>query len=542
MARPISKNPACPDCGSRAVKEGKRDGSTVQRYKCKGEVIGTKCEVKPRRFTELTKNTKLEDASTHDIEIVPARASVRDDTHVFVITYAQNATDIEDNFWGSMQGLIKHRNGDLIVQRGRYSNPTRMKEHEHDLFWDARIEPYAYEGRHDLCPILTLMCDINVRPTAQYPLTGYDSISGGKSCIIGHPKLTRRDIATPQADHPKQMMTTGACTVQNYSNSGVGKKGHFHHTIGALIVEVRGGVFFARQINATKDGSFIDLNTEYLPDGTWREAPRALALSMGDWHDGFTDPDVIRATFEGPDSICGVLRPEQILWDDTLDQYSRNHHHKDNPFIAYAKQFDSVYDRGDLRCEVETACENVKHYTAQAVALAGGPVKSVVKSSNHDDALTRYVIDGNWKNDPINARFYLQTADRMLEQTEMARNGAQYPSAFGVWAAELMPDTLMLGRRGSYMIGGIECIFHGDIGPNGARGSIMNFSKIGVKTVIAHAHTAGIIGGCYQVGTSTYLDLEYARGPSSWSNTHCAIYGNGKRTLLTIIGGEWKHD
>lgn len=542
MARPRSNNPPCPDCGGRAIKEGKRDGSTVQRYKCKGEVKGTRCDqTKPRRFTELTKNTPLEEASTHEIEVVPARDNVRSDTHVFIITYAQNATDVDDNFWGSLSALREHRNADLIVQRGRYRNPTRMKEDEHDLYWDERIEPYAYEGRHDLCPILTLMCDINVRPTAQYPLTGYDSISGGKSCIIGHPKLTRRDIATPQADHPKQMMTTGACTVKNYSDSGIGKRAHFHHTIGAIIVEVRGDVFFARQINATRDGTFIDLGTEYFPDGSWQDADRALALSMGDWHDGFTDPEVIEATFNGPGSICAVLKPRQILWDDTLDQYSRNHHHKDNPFIAYAKQFDSVHERGDLMQEVAAACQSVRDYTERASEYAS-PVLSVVKSSNHDDALTRYVIDRNWKSDPLNARFYLQTADKMLAETEMAHNGAVYPSAFGVWAKELMPETLMLGRRGSYMIGDIECIFHGDMGPNGARGSIMNFSKIGVKTIIGHSHTAGIIGGCYQVGTSTYLDLEYAKGPSSWSNTHCVIYANGKRSLLTIIGGEWKHD
>lgn len=545
MARPQNpSNPPCPDCGSRSIREGKRHGSTVQRYKCAGEVPRVKCSLtkRPRRFTELTKNTKLEDATTH--EIVPARDELRDDTHVFVITWAQNATDIEENFWGSLNAIREHRNADLIVQRGRYRNPTRMNEDEHDLYWDERIEPHAFEKRKDLCPILTLMCDINVRPTAQRPLTGYDSISGGKSCIMGHPKLTRRDIPTPQASHAKQMMTTGACTVKNYSNSGVGKKGEFHHTIGALIVEIKGDVFFARQLNACRDGSFIDLGTEYFPDGSWQDADRALALCMGDWHDGFTDPGVIDATFGVGQSDCivGMIKPEKIFWDDLLDQYGRNHHHRDDPFIAYAKQFDTVYDRGDLMAEVESACDSVKYYTQQTAELLGMPVQSIVKSSNHDDALTRYIIDRNWKSDPLNAEFYLETSLRMIRSTTMEVTGAQYDTALSVWATELMPDVVMLGRRGSFMVGDIECIFHGDIGPNGARGSIMNFSKIGVKTVIAHAHTAGIEGGCYQVGTSTYMGLEYARGPSSWSNTHCAIYANGKRALITMIDGEFHYE
>jgi hypothetical protein len=201
-----------------------------------------------------------------------------------------------------------------------------------------------------------------------------------------------------------------------------------------------------------------------------------------------------------------------------------------------------VFDRGDLRAEVEAACNDVVYYTNAAQELIGGKVLSVVKQSNHDDALTRYIIDANWKSDPKNARFYVQTADRMLAATEMRYSGAEYPSAFAVWAAELMPDVLMLGRRGSYMIGDIECIYHGDIGPNGARGSIMGFSKIGVKTVINHSHTPGIVDGCYQGGTSTVLDLEYAKGPSSWANTHTAIYANGKRALITIVNGEFHNE
>jgi hypothetical protein len=70
----------------------------------------------------------------------------------------------------------------------------------------------------------------------------------------------------------------------------------------------------------------------------------------------------------------------------------------------------------------------------------------------------------------------------------------------------------------------------------------MAFSKIGVKTIIQHAHTPGIVDGCYQGGTSTYLELEYNRGPSSWAQTHCVIYANGKRALYTIINGEFHND
>lgn len=44
--------------------------------------------------------------------------------------------------------------------------------------------------------------------------------------------------------------------------------------------------------------------------------------------------------------------------------------------------------------------------------------------------------------------------------------------------------------------------------------------------------------GVYQVGTSSRLNLPYAKGPSSWSHTFCITYKNGKRTLCTIWKGK----
>lgn len=541
MARkPNPNNPPCPDCGGATVGDGTRAHTDIKRFRCKGDVENTKCATKPRRFSELTKDTVLDDAIKKP---VPVREALRDDTHVFLITWAQNNTPVDTGFWSALSACQEHRDADLMVIKGHYRNPTVRSEEADDEWWaDEVMAVGLWDKPADLCPALTVLADYRVQPTAVRPLTGLDSVTGGKSGIIGHPKLEMRCIPTPQNALPKQMQTTGACTVQNYSNSKAGKKGEFHHVMGALIVEIRKDVFYMRQINACPDGSFVDVDTEYLPDGTHRPAPRALALSMGDWHSGFTSPSVIEATFGGGDSIVGATKPEQIIFDDVLDQYGRNHHHRGDPFIAHAKAHDRYDNRDNLRYEVEAACHEVVSYTKEAVELCDGPVKGVVKASNHDEALTRYIIERNWKNDPVNAEFYLETSLKMLRGTKMAHSGAQYPSAFGVWAAELMPDVLVLGRRDSHMVADIECSFHGDIGPNGARGSLMGFSKIGVKTIIGHSHVPGIVDGCYQSGTSTYLDLEYARGPSSWMNSHVIVYYNGKRAIITVDPryGKWR--
>lgn len=541
MARPRSKTPPCPDCGGRTTKGGNREGTTIGRYCCEGEGDDPTCK---RRFTDNTKDKRSDHKKTRPV--TPTKDALADDTHVFLFTWAQNATEVHAGFWASLGACRDHRSADLNVIKGRYRNPTMRNEEADDEWWAEEIKEHLWDKRADICPAVTIMGDVRVQPTATRPLTGLDAITGGKSGIVGHPKLELRFVPTPQNALPKQMQTTGACTIQNYSDSKAGKKGEFHHTIGAVIVEVRGSEFHMRQINALRDGSFIDLETEYFPDGTHRPADRALALSLGDWHSGMTDPEVIEATFgfvgDGSDSIVAALKPREIFWDDVLDQYARNHHHRDNPFIAKAKQANPGYDRDDLYTEIQGACWELVHFTGEANRL-GGPTKSIVKASNHDEALTRYIIEKNWKSDPVNMEFYLETALKMVQATTMDTTGAKYPEAFHVWAVEECRGHPIefLGRRDAYMVGDIKMDLHGDLGPNGARGSINNFAKIGVKTIVAHAHTPGIVDGCYQVGTSTFLDLEYAKGPSSWSNTHAAVYANGKRALITIINGQWRH-
>lgn len=538
MSKPRNKsNPRCPDCGGRTIGNGTREGTTIKRWRCVGEGDSPACR---RRFTDLTKDEKTD----ADKKIIVTRDALRDDTHVFVITWAQNATDVHVGFFAALQALVAKRDADLIVIKGTYRNPTMRNEEADDNWWDDSL-PEMWDKRGDIGPQLTILGDVRVQPTAVNPLTGLDSMTGGRSGILGHPKLEMRVIPTPQNKRPKQMLTTGACTVQNYSDSKAGKKGEFHHTIGALIVEMRGDYFFARQINALRDGSFIDMDTEYLPTGKTKPAGRALALSMGDWHSGFTSDDVIEATF-GIDSdegtIVSVLKPKVLLWDDLLDQYGRNHHHIKQPFINLAKQKDKYYNRGDLADEVAAACFEVNFYTEKARIAAGGKVLSVIKASNHDDALTKYINEADWKVDPLNMEFYLETALKMAQETHMTRVGAAFPSALHVWARDLIKvPHMLLGRRDSFMVADIECGLHGDMGPNGARGAIGNFAKLGVKTIVGHTHVPGIVGGCYQSGTSTYLTLEYAQGPSSWMNSHVAVYANGKRVILTIINGEWHY-
>jgi len=84
------------------------------------------------------------------------------------------------------------------------------------------------------------------------------------------------------------------------------------------------------------------------------------------------------------------------------------------------------------------------------------------------------------------------------------------------------------------MIYDIECGMHSHKGPNGARGNILAFSKLPVKTVIGHSHSPQIKWGSYQVGVSCALSHGYNQGLSGWAYANVIINKYGKRQMIVL--------
>jgi hypothetical protein len=67
-------------------------------------------------------------------------------------------------------------------------------------------------------------------------MTGMQSLSGVNSCILVHQSTVRNDTSIRGQ---QMMLTTGAITKSNYTDSKSGKVGDFHHTFGFVIVEIK---------------------------------------------------------------------------------------------------------------------------------------------------------------------------------------------------------------------------------------------------------------------------------------------------------------
>lgn len=523
----ISKEngPVCPKCGGDIVRRGHSRGR--QRYYCRPcKWHGTD----PAR-AELGGSEGIDREAA---DALHGRMKAAEGVRRYLITAAQNATPVNKPFLASLLGCCRSTGAELIVIPYRYKNPTSnwSKEAEHDDWWAPELARYLMDRRIDLAPMLTLLADIKTQPTAASPLTGFETITGPKSAIIGHPKIELTTVPTPQSRLPKIMTTTGAVTVKNYTPTKAGKKGEHHHSAGACLVEIVGDRFHIRQINAITNGSFIDIDTEYSGDATRKV--RADALVMGDTHFEFMDPSVVEATFTGPGSIVSTLRPKQLVWHDFHDFYARNHHHRGKFFTNFVKHHT---DRGNVETWLRKGFGFVDSVTPDGA-------RNVFVPSNHPDAIGKWVEETDPRTDPENCVFWASTFKVMCQGAEWTPNGAATVDPFAYWGRKWLRSagrSKFLSRGECHMIRGIDCGFHGDKGSNGAKGSLRGYSKIGVKTITGHGHGPGIMGGAYRVGTNSLLTLEYNRGaPSSWMHCDCVIYPNGKRSLIFIIGGDWR--
>jgi hypothetical protein len=456
----------------------------------------------------------------------------------YVITAAQNATPVNDGFLASILNYCDLNDAELLVIPLRYKNPNSIWSSisQENEWWHPDVQPYVQGYSRKLGKSFEYMGHIPIQPTAINPIQGFEDITHMSSGVFGHTKVALLSVATPSQSLPKILTTTGCVTIPNYTDSKAGHKGAFHHSISALIVEIDGkGHHHARHIH-WKDGGFYDLDAYYTPTKC-TTGNRLLGLVTGDSHVEFIDKTVESATYVGPNSMCGRLKPKHLIWHDVEDFYRRNHHHRGNDLIAYGKHH---FGRNNVERGLQITADFIEKYSEPDRV-------NVIVKSNHDEAFDRWLRETDPKFDPENAKFYYYMKYHQLDSVTKTPTGFDSLDPFAWWCSH--PDeqrglgphtnTIFLKRDGSNEIGDIETGFHGDVGTNGTRASITSFSKIGPKVIIGHSHSPGIKGGAYQVGLSSLLNLEYQSGPSSWMHTHCLIYPDGSRTLIHIIDGEY---
>lgn len=451
----------------------------------------------------------------------------------WLLTAAQNDTKVHAGFWRNLQAYAADVGATIVVGPFTYQLGTFTDHTTRNNEFAEAVRPHLRFERME-CGDVLFCAEMNTLPTAVRPLSGLHSYTRGQWGVFPHAKIALETVPAMPGRDPAILMTTGCCTIENYVPKKAGLKALFHHVIGATLVEIDdAGRHFCRQINATKDGDFYDLDAK-VSRGVVSRGHRVAAIQPGDIHAAVIDPDVERAIWGGEDALIDALRPFDQFHHDLFHGQAINHWQADKPFERYP-----LHVRGKLDVAAEvSACAAFLRKTQRTFC------RTHVVESNHDEWIWRWLQRADIRGDLTNAEAFHRWS---LATLEAARAGEKEFSIFRHALAEADAAGLeginFIPIGSSFEIcrdrGGIECGAHGHLGPNGTRGTTASLSRTAVKINKGHDHTATIMDAVYSAGVCGD-DPALLKGPSSHTPSLIITYANAKRTIITMQGALWR--
>lgn len=439
----------------------------------------------------------------------------------FVITSAVQGCAAHKGFYKSLKSYCEKNDALLLVMLCK--DPAAAVGDTLDPLLNQEEIIFENIGLND-----NIFCN-SIKLSAKHidPLTGLSRLGQRDgSFIYASPKQRLKMVPTSNTKPPVAIMTTGAVTVPNYKterylSDRTGVIAHNDHVLGAIVVEIQDDTYFHfRQLQADRQGSFADLDRYYQGDSASKMRPEALVL--GDWHSGETDQTAAKATFD----MITTLRPRRIIIHDGFNARAISHHEERNKILRAQRA-----NEGELNLAKE-----LQDYARDLDVFANlipDLEEIIVVKSNHDEHLDRYLTEGRYLEDPSNHALSLRLAAVMVEGGDPVKAGVEM---MGLKSKKIR----WLNRDEDFKIARVELGAHGDMGANGARGSLRAMENAYGNSISGHSHTAEILRGAWQVGTLSKLKLAYNRGPSSWTHTNCVLHRNGGRQLLSIFNGRWR--
>lgn len=434
----------------------------------------------------------------------------------FIITWAQNETPVHRRFFENLLAYSEFHKAGLHIVAGRYKNPTSVFTDRSRDNWVNEVLPYLDANRHNIHPYLQILSDLKISPTASTPLSGLNGITELETCVVGHPRQHLKSLPVLEGYPNKLLVSTGACTVENYTDSKAGKKGEFHHILGCVIVELDGDDFHLRHISADDNGNFYDLFYKVENGEVLENVEGATFAVLGDIHLTEQDDEALDAAL----SLLDIMQPEHTILHDLFSATSISAHDRKNPFVMLEKE-----KTGELSLdnEIDYMMEWLERNKKYNLVVARG---------NHCDMFDRWLINTDWRKD-YNKYQYFKYGSIMAE------NKAPKGIIPYLIDERFKGEVKTLGIDDSYRVNGWELSIHGHLGANGSRSSPTQLKNLNTKNITAHSHSPHKEDGHTRVGTLTKLRLGYNSGLSSWMHGLALGYPNGKSQLINIINGKY---
>lgn len=503
--------------------------STLRGRMRKENAEGPAPELPPNAFVPTAEHFPASHVGESGVDTVDLSSS--DKVQRFIVTSAQNNVHIHEQFFANLEALGAFLDAPILIgytlyDRTGYKGIVKgdAQISKEDLWFDERTEKYAINKRVKLARRLAFCGELDILATAKDPLSGLEAYCGRSSVLVPHNKFAFRCVESRKHQMPKEMFTTGSVTPRKFIQRKAGQLAQFHHVLGALLVEVLPtGHWHIHHLNAEDDGSFYWLDTHVVDGTVWENEDGIDGMILGDIHIEKKDDVALELTLDA----LREFKPKHVVLHDLIDFRSRNHHNRNDPIFKIKMLQEQVTIRDEIKQARDLICR-VHHASNGDVVVARG---------NHDLALDRWLKETDWRDDPVNALFYLSLAYKMVNA---AYGDCEFNALESAIAEAGGAPARFLELDESFEIKGIECGMHGHVGPNGARGNPKQFKRLGFKSFTAHTHSPSIFDGAYTVGVTGSLDMEYNIGPSKWLQCHGIIYPNGKRAFLFLKNGQYR--
>jgi hypothetical protein len=463
--------------------------------------------------------------------------SIQNNTHLHpsfenLVAYSEWLDGLVDSSCQLMIGTYSYQQnayGPKATKRGKYDAQKASEE----LWYANEAEPHICDESVQLAPGLMWCGEQNILPTASNPLSAFGDYNDRKSNIIPHSKIAMESIPGLPGSDTKLNYTTGTITQRNYIQKKVGILAERKHNYGALLVEIdSNGYWWARQLNVADNHSIMDVGPEGFGGVTIRKGKVkadnvSAGIYWGDIHAAEMD-EAVQDVLWGDQGMLDTLRPGSQFLGDVFSMVTRGHHEIKNFKSRYTKistGFDKVQD------EI--------NYTAEFINSANRPWCSThIVASNHDRHLDRWLNEADFRADPLNAKYFVKLQYEVLDAIDRGND------RFNIleWALRdsgINRDIKFLRTDESCVVAGVENSLHGDLGLNGARGSTVALTKLGIPLNKGHDHKATIRGNVYSAG-SCATKFSYDMGPSSRTISHIVTYRNGTRAMITLYANKWR--
>ena len=447
----------------------------------------------------------------------------------YFISSVVSGAPIAPKTWKVIQTMCDHLEAQQIYIPIQY-DWRDVKSGKETPTYPQQTRSYLLSEDIDINQHLKLMGSVPIHATIQNPLSGLMHTSMNKSAIYGHPQRAMESVATNKYRMPKLLYTTGAITEPRYTASKAGRKAKDYHVLGGLIVELRDdGLFHVYEVTVNDQHQIYHKNLMFTGNGV-SEYNSIPAIYMADEHAEGYDDHVAAGTYLCKDSLVNVLNPEFVVRGDVYNHGSDSHHGRGNVLERVMR---SHHGRDSVKEELDHCFDHIRSTTV-------GGYKNVIVASNHHDHLKRWLNEFNpHTGSAKNVLLYHELNAAMIRECMESGNNIDPFEMYGRnWHNDIYGQCIFLSRDQEFDICGVDCSSHGDLGPNGARGSAVNLSLLGKPTIIGHGHSPRLYRNVHQVGVGA-SELGYNKGPSGWFATHCLVYPDGNKSFVHIIDGTW---